>query len=106
MNRSSDKSELEIELVQARWNGAVIAEADDVVIVDGYHYFPGDRVRMEHLQESDAITKCAWKGTAHYFDVIVAGKRNVNAAWHYPAPMPRASHVDGRIAFWKGVEVG
>lgn len=96
---------MEPAVTRATWNNAVLAESDDVLIVDGYHYFPRDEVRMDYLQENETRTRCAWKGTAHYFDLVVEGHRNAGAAWHYHEPMPRASDVRGRIAFWKGVEV-
>lgn len=96
---------MEPAMTQARWNGAVLAESGDTVIVDGYHYFPRDQVRMDHLEASEAITRCPWKGTAEYFDLVVGGERNPDAAWHYPAPKPQASHIEDRIAFWKGVEI-
>jgi uncharacterized protein (DUF427 family) len=48
---------------------------------------------------------CPWKGTARYYDVVVNGERNPNAAWYYPEPSPAAREIAGRIAFWKGVRV-
>jgi len=92
-------------MVQAIWNNTVIAESDDTVVVEGNHYFPPHSVKNEHLRESSATTVCGWKGTAHYYDVVVDGQTNPGAAWHYPEPMEAAKHIQHRIAFWKGVEV-
>ena len=91
----------------AIWNGAVIADApdDQVEMVEGNVYFPRSAVNMDLLQESDTHTVCAWKGTASYYHVVVAGETNKDAAWYYPDPKPEARAVDGRIAFWKGVTV-
>jgi uncharacterized protein (DUF427 family) len=91
----------------AIWNGAVIADApdDQVEMVEGNVYFPRSAVNMDLLKESDTHTVCAWKGTASYYDVVVAGDTNKDAAWYYPDPKPEARAVDGRIAFWKGVTV-
>ncbi len=91
--------------MQARWNGALIAESDDVVMVEGNAYFPPDAVRREHVRESATHTVCAWKGTASYYDVVVGDAVNRDAAWYYPTPYAAASHVRGRVAFWRGVTV-
>jgi uncharacterized protein (DUF427 family) len=48
---------------------------------------------------------CGWKGTASYYDVLVDGAINADAAWYYPQTRPEAKHVEGRVAFWKGVVV-
>ncbi len=90
---------------QATWNGAVLAESDDVVVVEGNVYFPVSALRREHFEDSQLHTVCGWKGTASYFDVVVGGQRNPDAAWYYPTPKDAAKHVAGRVAFWKGVVV-
>jgi uncharacterized protein (DUF427 family) len=92
--------------VRAIWNGAVIAESDDTVVVEGNHYFPRESVRDEFLRPSDHHTACHWKGTASYFGLEVDGATNVDAAWYYPAPKEAAAHIAGRVAFWRGVTVG
>ncbi len=90
----------------AVWNGAVIAESDDVEVVDGYTYFPADAVDTGHLQRSDHHSVCPWKGTASYYDVVVEGEVNAAAAWYYPDPSRRAAPlVGGRIGFWRGVRI-
>ena len=91
--------------VQARWNGAVLASSDDTVVVEGNHYFPPSDVDMTYFEPSGHHTVCGWKGTASYYDVVVDGARNAEAAWFYPMTLPEAEHVRGRIAFWHGVEV-
>ena len=90
---------------KAIWNGTVIADSEDTIVVDGNHYFPPDSVNREQLQESAHQTVCGWKGTASYFDVVVEGKTNQQAAWYYPDPKEAASNIRDHIAFWKGVEV-
>ena len=93
-------------MVTARWNGAVVAESDDTVVVEGNHYFPRDAVNPALLRDSDSHTVCPWKGTASYYTLAVDGAENRNAAWYYPDPEPAAAEIRDRIAFWKGVEVG
>lgn len=90
---------------RANWNGAVIAESDRCEVVEGNQYFPPDAVNREFLRDSATHSVCPWKGTASYYDVVVDGQTNKNAAWYYPEPKPAASNIKGRIAFWKGVKV-
>jgi thioredoxin len=94
-----------MEMAQAIWNGAVLAESDDIVVVDGYTYFPREAVREELLVETATETRCGWKGTASYYSVRVDGRENRDAAFHYPNPTAAARHLEGRIAFWRGVAV-
>lgn len=93
-------------MVKAQWHGAVIADSDDTVVVEGNHYFPRDAVRADLLDDSATTTVCPWKGTAHYHSLRVDGEVNRDAAWYYPEPKPAAAEIRDRIAFWKGVEVG
>ena len=91
--------------MKAIWNGRVLAESPDTVLVENNHYFPPEAIRAEFFKPSQTHTICGWKGTASYYDVVVDGKVNQDAAWYYPATKPEADNVKGRIAFWKGVQV-
>ena len=91
--------------MKAIWNGTIIAESDDTVVVEGNHYFPPDSIKKEFFQDSPKHTTCGWKGVASYYDVVVDGKTNEGAAWYYPTPKSAADHVRGRVAFWRGVQV-
>jgi uncharacterized protein (DUF427 family) len=89
----------------ARWNGTVIADSDQTVEVEGNQYFPIGSVVASSLQPSETHTTCHWKGEASYYDVVVDGKVNSDAAWYYPEPSEAASMVKDRVAFWHGVKV-
>jgi uncharacterized protein (DUF427 family) len=91
--------------MKAIWSGAVLAESDDTVVVEGNHYFPAEALRREHFRASETHTTCGWKGIASYYDVFVDGKVNADAAWYYPEPKEAAKSITGRVAFWKGVMV-
>lgn len=91
--------------MKALWNGKVIAESDDTVIIEGNHYFPFDSVKKEFLTNSNTHTLCHWKGQASYYHLQVDGKTNKDAAWYYPEPSDQAAAIKDRIAFWRGVEV-
>ncbi len=90
---------------KATWNGRVIAESDNTVVVEGNHYFPKESLNSEFFQDSDQTSRCFWKGTANYFDVVVDGKTNGDAAWFYKEPSVAASKIKDHVAFWKGVQV-
>ena len=90
---------------KAIWNGTVIAESDDTVVVERNHYFPRDSVRAELLKPSTTTSVCGWKGTASYYSLEVDGKTNADAVWYYPEPKDAAKEIKDRMAFWKGVEV-
>lgn len=91
--------------MQAVFNGTVIADSDETVMVEGNHYFPPESLRQEYVHRSRMRTLCPWKGLASYYDVDVEGVSSANAAWFYPRPWFLARRIKGRVAFWNGVEV-
>ena len=91
--------------MKAVWNNAVLAESNDTVVVEGNQYFPAESVHREHFRDSATHTTCPWKGEASYYDVVVNGEVNKDAAWYYPKPKEAAKNIEGRVAFWKGVKV-
>lgn len=92
-------------MARAIWNGEVIAESETYEFVEGNVYFPASSVHSQYLEPSDHHTTCGWKGVASYYTLVVNGERNTNAAWFYPEPKNAASHIQGHVAFWKGVKV-
>lgn len=91
--------------MKAIWNNQVIAESEDTVVVEGNHYFPEDAIKKEFFKPSATNTVCGWKGTASYYDVVVNGETNKDAAWYYPQAKDEAKEIENRVAFWNGVEV-
>ena len=91
--------------MKAIWNGTVVAESDKTVVVEGNHYFPPETIKRDHFQESNTHTTCPWKGEASYYNVVVNGQVNKDAAWYYPETKPAANEIRDRVAFWHGVKV-
>jgi uncharacterized protein (DUF427 family) len=91
--------------MKAIWKDQVIAESDRTVVVEGNHYFPKEAVKAEFLQDSPTHTTCPWKGVASYYSLRVDGETNRDAAWYYPQTKDAAKHIEGYVAFWKGVKV-
>jgi uncharacterized protein (DUF427 family) len=92
-------------MAKAIWEGAVLAESQDTVIIEGNHYFPPESLNRNFFRPSNHTSVCSWKGTARYYDVVVDGKTNRNASWYYANPELAASVIKGRVAFWKGVKI-
>lgn len=91
--------------MQAIWNGQLIAESEETIVVEGNHYFPPSSINRTYLADSDYESTCPWKGQASYYSLEVDGKSNKNAAWYYPAPKEKATQIKDYVAFWKGVDV-
>lgn len=91
--------------MKAIWKGAVLAESEDTVVVEGNHYFPANAINAEYFEASETRTTCQWKGVASYYSIVVNGAQNKDAAWFYPDPKPAAAQIKNRIAFWRGVKV-
>ena len=91
--------------MKASWNGTLIAQSDDTVMVEGNHYFPESALNHKYVSFSNHKTSCPWKGQASYYSLMVDGNLNQDAVWYYADPKPEAEMVRGRVAFWKGVQV-
>ncbi len=92
-------------MTTATWNGAIVAQSDNCIIVEGNQYFPPDSVNQEYFKASDTHSTCGWKGTANYYTIVVNGQENKDAAWYYPETKEKAKEIEGYIAFWKGVKI-
>ena len=94
-------------MTKAMWNDAIVAQSDDVLLVEFAVYFPFDSVTAGSIRQSTETptTYCHWKGVAQYYDIIVNGEVNEGAAWVYHQPYKGAEDLAGKIAFWKGVEL-
>ncbi|MFT3721455.1 DUF427 domain-containing protein [Pseudorhodoferax sp.] len=91
--------------MKAVWNGKVIAESDDLVLVEGNQYFPMSSLNRDYVTFSNHKTTCPWKGQASYYSLLVDGELNPDAAWYYADPKPEAAQIKDRVAFWKGVKI-
>lgn len=92
-------------MAKAIWNGAIVAESDVFEVVEGNVYFPASAITRDYFQDSATHTTCPWKGVASYYNVVVNGQTNQDAAWFYPSPKDAAKQIKDHVAFWKGVSV-
>ena len=86
-----------VMMVQAIWNGAIIAESDETIVVEGNHYFPPSAIKDEYFVDNSTHTTCPWKGVASYYDVVVNGETNGGAAWYYPQPKEMAKNIKNYV---------
>jgi uncharacterized protein (DUF427 family) len=96
--------------MKAIWNGAVLAESDHTISIEGNEYFPPDSVHRKYFVGSDTHTTCHWKGEANYYTIKVDGSENPDATWYYPIPKAGSIKKVGHdftnyVAFWRGVEI-
>lgn len=91
--------------MKAIWSDKIIAESNETIVIENNHYFPMDSVNEEYLEKSNTNSVCPWKGLASYYNLVVDGKSNVDAAWYYPEPKQGAKEIQNYIAFWKGVQI-
>jgi len=91
--------------MKAIWNNTILAESGETIVVEGNHYFPQQSIKKEHFKTSGTHTTCSWKGIASYYDILVDGKVNKDAAWYYLQPKEAAKNIANYVAFWKGVQV-
>jgi len=90
---------------KAIWNNVVVAQTDRFETVENTVYFPPESLDMQYFQPSSKLTTCSWKGTASYYNVVVDGQVNRDAAWYYPRPKDAVANIAGHVAFWHGVKI-
>lgn len=90
---------------QAIWNEKVIAESDETTVIEGNHYFPSNCIKKDFFKSNDTQSVCPWKGTAFYYDVVVVGEINKDAAWYYPDASEMSKNIKGYVAFLNGIEI-
>ena len=91
--------------MKAIWKDKTLAESNETIIIENNHYFPPSSLNLQYFNKSDTTSVCPWKGTAHYYTVVVNNEKNVDSAWYYPSPKEAANEITGYVAFWNGVKV-
>lgn len=87
------------------WKNKIIAESDQTDFLENNYYFPKESVHFEYLKKSGNTYTCPWKGVCDFYDVMVDGEINHDAAWIYSQPKEAAFQIAGKVAFWKGVQI-
>lgn len=90
--------------VMVEIDGQVIAESNDVIRVDEddsppRYYFKRDAMHNGELQPTATSTRCPYKGTANYFDLVLGKRRVTDAVWSYETPYDEHAALKDRIAF-------
>ncbi len=88
-------------------NGETIAETNNSVLLfetgmPRRFYIPKADVRPGALQSSEKITRCPYKGEAHYYSIKAGGETVEDLAWSYRYPTAEAGKVAGHLCFPQG----
>ncbi len=93
--------------ITIRLGGVLVAETTRALRVLETHHAPSYYLPPEDIQAALRPVKgssyCEWKGAARYFDVIVAGKTALRAAWAYDRPTASFAALAGHVAFYAGL---
>ena len=85
--------------------GMTVAETDRPVLLfeTGMltrYYIPKADVRLDLLKPSDTITRCPYKGEAHYYTLAVGNQTFEDIVWYYRYPTTEASKIANHLAFY------
>lgn len=91
-------------VVEIMLNGETIAKTDNsIMLVETgmpvRYYIPACDIYRELLVQSELVTRCPYKGEAHYYSVLVGGKSYKDIAWYYRYPLPEVSKIANNICF-------
>lgn len=92
--------------VRVELDGAVLAASDSPVMVfetglPTRYYFNRTHVHFEHLEASDTVSACPYKGrTSDYWSVRVNDELHKDLAWSYAFPTREILPIAGLIAFY------
>ena len=91
--------------MRARYQGHVIADSVDAILVTeaGYKpvcYFPRDDVDMAYFGRGVRVSHCPYKGHAAYFTIRMEGAIVEDVAWSYEAPYQPMDVLRERVAFY------
>ena len=85
--------------------GETVAESDNPVLLfetglPTRYYLRKVDVQMDLLVPSETVTRCPYKGEAHYYSVAVGGQDTPDVAWYYIYPTTETSKIAGLISFY------
>jgi uncharacterized protein (DUF427 family) len=90
--------------VRVSLDGVTLAESRRATVIyetglPARWYFPREDV-VAPLTPTDHTSRCAYKGEAGYWSVLVGDQPHANLAWTYPEPRRDAEPVRDRVAFF------
>ena len=92
--------------IRVERGGVLLAESDAPVIVfetglPPRYYLDRSAVDFSHLQPSDTVTECPYKGrTTGYWSVVVGDRVIPDLAWAYDFPTRQLLPIAGLVAFY------
>ena len=93
--------------MKAVWKNTVIAESNDTIRSQSKDYFPPESVKKEYLRESETRTMDPYRGPVSYYDIVIGGDVNKDAAMYLTEAKGANRQVNNYIAFSesKGVTI-
>ncbi len=64
------------------------------------YYLPRTDIRMDLLKPSETITRCPYKGTATYWNVVIGDTVHEDLVWSYRTPLAESQKVAGLACFY------
>ena len=92
-------------LVEVKVRQVIVAQTTDAVRVletasPPTFYLPPSSLEPGLLERAQGASRCEWKGTAVYWDVVVAGERLPSVAWSYPEPFSEFEALRDYVSFY------
>ena len=91
--------------VRVEIEGAIIGETRRPILLfetglPTRYYIPKLDVRMDLLEPTESVTRCPYKGLAHYWSARVGNKLVKDIVWSYPAPIPECPKIENLLSFY------
>jgi uncharacterized protein (DUF427 family) len=64
------------------------------------YYIRPEDVRMDLLVPSGKVTRCPYKGEAHYYSVQMGDQLFEDVVWYYPEPIQECPKIKGYLCFF------
>ncbi|KAL8786178.1 MAG: hypothetical protein Q9213_002948 [Squamulea squamosa] len=64
------------------------------------HYMPQTAINWQYTTHSPTVTKCPYKGTAEYYNIVVDGDEIKDAIWWYRHPTRESALIEGMACFY------
>lgn len=91
--------------IEVRVMGKTIAQASTAMHLfetglPARYYLPLAAVDQSVLRSSDTVTKCAYKGEAEYYHVVIDGQEARDIVWYYRLPTHECAAIAGLVCFY------
>jgi uncharacterized protein (DUF427 family) len=91
--------------IRVEVEGQVVAETYRPVLLyetglPTRYYIPKQDVRMDLLEPTSTLTRCPYKGVAHYWSLQLGDHVINDFVWAYPDPIPECTRIENLVCFY------